>query len=50
MPLPYTEEAPAHLVSRSTQVPDFLGQRILDVGSLNALLGFSDAKYLVIFF
>lgn len=29
MPLPYTEEALHHLVSRITQVQDFLGQRIL---------------------
>ncbi len=29
MPLPYTEEALAHLVARITQVQDFLGQRIL---------------------
>jgi len=29
MPLPYTEEALDHLVSRVTQVQDFLGQRIL---------------------
>jgi hypothetical protein len=29
MPLPYTEEALAHLVARVTQVQDFLGQRIL---------------------
>ncbi|RYZ93250.1 MAG: DUF692 domain-containing protein [Moraxellaceae bacterium] len=29
MPLPYTEEALTHLVSRITQVQDFLGQRIL---------------------
>ncbi len=29
MPLPYTEEALAHLVTRITQVQDFLGQRIL---------------------
>jgi uncharacterized protein len=29
MPLPYTEEALAHLVARITQVQDFLGRRIL---------------------
>lgn len=29
MPLPYTEEALAHLVARIAQVQDFLGQRIL---------------------
>lgn len=29
MPLPYTEEALAHLVARITQVQDLLGQRIL---------------------
>ncbi len=29
MPLPYTEETLAHLVTRITQVQDFLGQRIL---------------------
>jgi uncharacterized protein (UPF0276 family) len=29
LPLPYTEEALAHLVARITQVQDFLGQRIL---------------------
>jgi uncharacterized protein (UPF0276 family) len=29
MPLPYTEEALNHLVTRITQVQDFLGQRIL---------------------
>ena len=29
MPLPYTEEALTHLVTRITQVQDFLGQRIL---------------------
>lgn len=29
MPLPYTEEAIAHVVNRITQVQDYLGQRIL---------------------
>jgi uncharacterized protein (UPF0276 family) len=43
MPLPYTEEALAHVAARVGRVQDFLGRRIL-LENVSAYLSFADSK------